>query len=127
MIRSEDQPISPEDSSGKRAGKCWHRGPNAQAIRLETESNGIFLFPYHHLVFAHLADSGGGNEIMTLGFPSHTAEIRGKRLHPILNALDDFTVAWVCVLPSQYAAIAPKGAAVVTGIEVRSGEQDAGI
>ena len=119
MIRSDDNSSGPEDRPGTRTEKCWHREPGAQTIRLETESNGKFLFPYHHLVFAHLADSGGEGEVLILGFPSHEATIQGKRLNPILSALEDFSAAWVRVLPPRYAATAPEGAAVVTGIKIQ--------
>ena len=61
-----------------------------ETIRLETESNGKFLFPYHHLVFAHLADAGDGSEALVLGFPSHEATICGKRLTPLLKALETY-------------------------------------
>ena len=120
MIRSDDYSSGPEDRPGTRAEKCWHREPGAQTIRLETKSNGKFLFPYHRLVFAHLADAGDGNEALILGFPSYQVTIQGKRLTPILKALEDFSAAWVRVIPPRYAAIAPDGAAVVTKIEVRS-------
>lgn len=118
MIRSEDYSSGPENRPSTRAEKCWHREPGAQTIRLETENNGKFLFPYHHLVFAHLADAGGGTEALILGFPSHEVIIRGKRLTPLLKALEDFSAAWVRVLPPRFAAIVPEGAAVVTEIEV---------
>lgn len=126
MIRSDDYSSGPENRPGIRAEKCWHREPGAQTIRLETESNGKFLFPYHHLVFAHLADAGDGSEALILGFPSHQVTIQGKRLTPILRALEDFSAAWVRVLPLRYAANAAEGAAVVTGIEVRSTAENEG-
>lgn len=109
-----------EERPGACTEKCWNREPGAQAIRLETESNGRFLFPYHHLAFAHLAKAGEGSEVLTLGFPSHQVTIQGKWLTPLLKALEDFSAAWVQALPSRYAAMATDGAAVVTGIEVRA-------
>ena len=118
MIRSDDNSSGPEDRPGTRAEKCWHREPGAQTIRLETTNNGKFLFPYHHLVFAQLADAGDGTEALILGFPSHQVTIQGKRLTPLLKALEDFSAAWVRALPPRFAAITPEGAAVVTGIEV---------
>jgi len=118
MIRSDDYSSGPENRPGTRAEKCWHREPGAQTIRLETESNGKFLFPYHHLVFAHLADAGDGSEALILGFPSHQVTIQGKRLTPILKALEDFSVAWVRLLPPRFVAMVPEGAAVVTEIKV---------
>ncbi len=119
MIRSDDYSSGPENRPGIRAEKCWHREPGAQTIRLETQSNGKFLFPYHHLVFAHLADAGDGSEALILGFPSHQVTIQGKRLTPLLKALEDFSAAWVRVVPLRYSAIAPEGVAVVTGITIR--------
>lgn len=120
MIQSEDYSSGPEDRPGTRTEKCWHRDPGAQTIRLETASNGKFLFPYHHLVFAHLADAGDGSEALVLGFPSHEVTIQGKRLNPLLKALEDFSAAWVRVLPPRFAAIAPEGVAVVTEIVVHA-------
>jgi hypothetical protein len=124
MIKSNDDPSGPAERSGEPAGKCWHREPGAGTIRLQTEDKGRFLFPYFHLVFAHLEDADDGSDLLTLGFPSHKAEIRGKRLQPIFRALEDLSAAWVRVLPSRYAALAPEGGAVVIEITVRSLEEE---
>ncbi|MFM2242937.1 MAG: hypothetical protein RLZ97_1792, partial [Verrucomicrobiota bacterium] len=50
--------------------------------------------------------------------------IRGKRLEPLEKALDDLSLAWVRVLPSRYASLAPEGSAVVTEVVVRAVEEN---
>jgi hypothetical protein len=125
MIKSSDtNEPDPVERSGSRLGKCWHREEGTQTIRVITEDKGKFVFPYFHFVRGHLEDTDDGKELLTLRFPSDTVEIRGKRLEPLEKALDDLSLAWVRVLPSRYASLAPEGSAVVTEVVVRAVEEN---
>lgn len=126
MIKSDENTSDPAERPDARNGKCWHREPGAQTIRLVTENRGKFVFPYFHFVRGNLEDTDDGKELLTLRFPSDTVEIRGKRLEPLLKALDDLSLAWVRVLASRYAALAPEGSVVVMEIAVRSIEDKDG-
>ncbi|MFT3991051.1 MAG: hypothetical protein QM680_06530 [Luteolibacter sp.] len=117
MIRSSDS-NAPSERSGSLPGKCWHREEGTQTIRVITEDQGRFVFPYSHFVRGHLEDIDDGKERLTLSFPSDTVEIRGKRLEPLEKALDDLSLAWVRVLPSRHASLASEGSPVVTEIVV---------
>lgn len=123
MIKSDGNSSEEAKRPSARSGKCWHNEPGAQTIRLVTEDNGKFVFPYFHLVSGHLVDTDDGKELLTLRFPSYKVEILGKRLEPLLKALDDLSLAWVRVLPSRHAALAPADSGLVTEIVVRSLEE----
>jgi hypothetical protein len=125
MIKSDENTTDPAERPETRKGKCWHRDTGAQTIRIITEKKGRFVFPYFHFVRGHLEDTDDGNELLTLRFPSDTVEIRGKRLEPLLNALDDLSLAWVRALASRYSALVPEGSAVVMEIAVRANEEKA--
>ncbi len=116
--------LDPAEHSGACPDKCWHREEGTQTIRVITEDKGKFVFPYFHFFRGHLEDTDDGKELLTLSFPTDTVEIRGKRLEPLEKALDDLSLAWVPVLPSRYAPLAPEGSAVVTEIVVRANEEE---
>ena len=124
MIKSSDaNEPDPAERPGTRPGKCWHREEGTQTIRMITEDKKKFTFPYFHFVRGCLEDIEDGKQLLTLNFPSDTVEIRGRRLDPLDKALDDLSLAWVRVLPSRHAALAPADFGIVTEIVVRSTEE----
>lgn len=125
MIKSsDDNEANAADRLGKRPGKCWHSEEGTQTIRIITEDKRKFTFPYFHFVRGLLEDIEDGKQLLTLKFPSDIVEIRGRRLDPLDNALDDLSLAWVRVIPSRHASLAPADSGIVTEIVVRSLEEN---
>lgn len=115
MIKSDDS--GPTDRSGAKSSKCWHREPTATEIRLETGDNGTFLFPIHQKMFAHLT-SADGQDVLTIGFPSHEVKIYGSRLLPVLAALQDSAVEWIKPLGQRFEFLTADNSPFVARVEV---------
>lgn len=122
MIKSDDSAPNAVDRTGAKAPKCWTRGVNIPAIRLELLEGDTFIFPYQHLIFATLKSTGGVDDL-TLIFASHKVEIHGNRLQVLLKSVQDFSVEWVGVLPPRFAKIQPDGSVAVLEIIIRSLEE----
>ena len=97
----------------------------ADNLRLELNSKGFYLLPYHHVELVKF-EAGDGLDTLTLSFLKRTVLITGKNLRELGLALQDRAVEFVKPMPvfDRYSSVAGKEALVKT-IEIQDNQENA--
>lgn len=90
-------------------------------LRLELNSKGFLLLPYHHLELVKF-EAGDGQDTLTLLFLNRTVCIAGKNLRELALALQDRCVEFVKPLPERYASLVGNEVTVRT-IEIEDNKE----
>ena len=91
-------------------------------IILHTLKSGVFVFPYSHLIFGHLAT--GDDPGLMLQTATHTALIRGLKLSDLLEPLADQKIKILRAVPERYRETAGSAIAGVTVREITVVERE---
>ena len=85
----------------------------ADNLRLELNSKGFYLLPYHHLELVKF-EAGDGLDTLTLSFLKRTVLIMGKNLRELGLALQDRCVEFIKPMPvfDRYSSLAISEGAV---------------
>ena len=104
---------------------AWENNPQAQALRVDLQSDAFFVLPYSHFAFAHFQREGD-SETLRVTFSSHEVRVNGRNLRELGLALQKLGVDWIREAPARYAGLAARGCTFIERIEIAEiGEQDA--
>lgn len=96
---------------------AWEANPQAQAVRVDLQNGGFFVFPYSHFALAHF-DRDERRETLRILFTTHEVRVSGRHLRELGIALQKLAVEWIREVPARYTALAEKGRAFIECIEI---------
>lgn len=114
-----------KDSAGERENlrgdisNCWHRERDRTCLRVETNRDEVFIFPYQQFLGAHHARTAAG-ETLKIKLSTHEVILTGHRLEKLLAALQEFTLDWITPLPARYLHLGESTEPMITAIDVRA-------
>jgi hypothetical protein len=104
---------------------AWENNPQAQALRVDLQSDAFFVLPYSHFAFAHFQREGD-SETLRVTFSSHEVRVNGRNLRELGLALQKLGVDWIREAPARYAGLAARGCTFIERIEIAEmSEEDA--
>ena len=100
---------------------CWQREASSACLRVELLNSEIHLFPYTHLVSAHLVCAAGDKETLHVTFSTHEVQVEGHNLRDLVLGIQDFAIKWLRAAPEKYRSVV-SGDGVISGIRITASE-----
>jgi hypothetical protein len=117
LKQSSKEPVS----SRSVVPACWGRDPDRDCLRIETGEGETFILPYQHFVTAHFQRQDNG-EVLTISFASHQLRLEGRRMEEIVEALQEYAVAWISPTPVRYERLREGDSAAIAKLEIKAVE-----